>query len=81
MGVASVECECGAIVHGDADPFPADEAFRGHLATAILEAAAPLIVAAERERVRQALGGQSSYCSRGVHVPWNAIEQALGDQP
>jgi hypothetical protein len=47
MGVASAECECGTIVHGDADPFPADEAFRAHLASEILQAAAPSLLAAE----------------------------------
>lgn len=59
MGTASVECECGEIIHGQSialgpsfDPdgpgyetaaFPADEAFRRHLATAALGAAAPHI--------------------------------------
>jgi len=36
MGTGSVECECGEVVHGDADPFPADEAFRRHLAEAMV---------------------------------------------
>ena len=41
MGVASVECECGAIVTGDASltQFPADKEFRRHIATKILDAA------------------------------------------
>ena len=43
MGVASVECECGVIISGQKDltEFPADEAFRRHLAQALLEAAWP----------------------------------------
>lgn len=38
MGVASVECECGAILYGDdkLTQFPADEAFRDHIADAVL---------------------------------------------
>ena len=38
MGAASVECECGAILFGPASltEFPADEAFRLHLADAVL---------------------------------------------
>jgi len=38
MGVVSVECECGAILFGPASltEFPADEAFRLHLADAVL---------------------------------------------
>lgn len=38
MGVASVECECGEILYGDESltQFPADEAFRSHLARAVL---------------------------------------------
>lgn len=35
-------------------------------------------VAAEREHIRGVLGSSSSQCSRGVHVPWSAIERALG---
>jgi hypothetical protein len=50
MGVASAECECGAILYGDADPFPADEAFRTHLAGQILEAAWPGFLAGFSER-------------------------------
>lgn len=40
MGVASVECECGEILYGDESltQFPADEAFRSHLARAVLDA-------------------------------------------
>lgn len=50
MGVASVECECGAILAVDSAAtddaveddvlraFPADAAFRAHLARAVLEA-------------------------------------------
>lgn len=55
MGVASAECECGTVVHGDADPFPADEAFRRHLATAVLEAAAPHIITDVLARVEQGI--------------------------
>lgn len=44
MGVGTVECECGAIIGSPDDTrlqgFPADEAFREHLARAVLEAAA-----------------------------------------
>jgi hypothetical protein len=47
MGVSSAECECGTILYGDADPFPADEAFLAHLVIAVLEAAAPHLLAAE----------------------------------
>jgi hypothetical protein len=40
MGVRSVECECGAILHDPASQplrmFPADRVFREHLADAIL---------------------------------------------
>jgi hypothetical protein len=47
------------------------------LAEAALGAAGPHLLAAERERIRQAIGQHSSACSRGVHVPWNVIERAL----
>lgn len=41
FSVSSVECECGEILHGDPSliSFPADEAFREHLAHAALTAA------------------------------------------
>lgn len=55
MGVRSVECECGAVRYGDADPFPADVAFRVHLAEAALEAAAPLIAAQAAATEREAI--------------------------
>lgn len=37
MGVSSVECECGALLYGpdDLTEFPADEAFRRHVAVHI----------------------------------------------
>src|SRR5665647_2871522 len=40
MGVGSVQCECGAILHGDDSftQFPADATFRAHLAAAVLSA-------------------------------------------
>ena len=55
MGTASVECECGEVLYGPGNltQFPADEAFRRHLADAMLAAAAPLIRADERERCAQ----------------------------
>ena len=61
MGVASVECECGAILHGaeTLTQFPADEAFRRHLANSALEAAAPLIAA-------QAAAAEREACARFV---------------
>jgi len=41
MGVDSTLCECGEVVHGDAalTTFPADVAFREHIAVAMLTAA------------------------------------------
>lgn len=39
MGVSSVECECGAILYGPGlTQFPADEAFRRHVATHVIAA-------------------------------------------
>ena len=40
MGVASVECECGEILYGPEGltQFPADEAFRLHVARATIAA-------------------------------------------
>lgn len=45
MGISSVECECGTILHGDDSltRFPADDAFRRHIALAVLAAVEPLI--------------------------------------
>lgn len=42
MGVASVQCECGAILYGDESltQFPADEAFRRHVAESVIHATA-----------------------------------------
>ena len=38
MGVSSVECECGGVLHGpdDLTEFPADEAFRRHVAAHVV---------------------------------------------
>lgn len=46
MGVSSVECECGQILYGQGDDepltqFPADEAFRRHVAAEVLRAFRP----------------------------------------
>lgn len=50
MGVSSVECECGAILHGETSltQFPADEVFREHIALAVVDAVAPIIEAEVR---------------------------------
>lgn len=42
MGVSSVQCECGEILYGDGSltQFPADEAFRAHVAAEIARAIA-----------------------------------------
>lgn len=58
MGVASVSCECGAILYGDSSltQFPADEAFRKHLARAALA----VIVPAVTEQVRAEVCGEDS---------------------
>lgn len=38
MGTGTVLCECGALIQGDGDlrGFPADKAFRHHIAAAVL---------------------------------------------
>ena len=42
MGPSMVQCECGAVVTGPANPnltrFPADQAFREHMAREVLDA-------------------------------------------
>ncbi len=47
MGVASVECKCGEILYGDSSltQFPADEAFRKHLAEAVSTVAVEAVLA------------------------------------
>jgi hypothetical protein len=47
MGVASVECECGEILYGNdrMTQFPADEAFRKHLADAAMAVIVPAVTA------------------------------------
>ena len=48
MGVSSVDCECGAILYGPGlTQFPADEAFRRHIAAHIIA----LLRAGEQARV------------------------------
>lgn len=46
MSPKSVECECGEIIHGDdtLTGFPADEAFRHHIADAVLTVTHPAIL-------------------------------------
>jgi hypothetical protein len=91
MGVSSAECECGAVLHGDADPFPADEAFRAHLAAAVLDYAARIIredeqqraVRAERERIirlaiaEAELGRKSSRDPGGSWIALRAFADLL----
>lgn len=52
MGVASVECECGDILQGDGSltRFPADEAFRNHVAEKMAVVARTLIAPAQADR-------------------------------
>ena len=58
MGVASVTCECGEILHGDDNmtQFSADEAFRLHMASHILAlfAAQPTVAQVKAEALQGA---------------------------
>lgn len=52
MGATSVQCECGTICDGNnLNAFPADEAFRAHLAGAILAAAHPHLASLEADKM------------------------------
>ena len=64
MGVASVECECGEIVHGSDSltQFPADEAFRTHVAAEQVKALREYVQQAETvERAARALMAAADY--------------------
>lgn len=57
MGIDWCSCECGAILRGDASltGFPADNAFREHVADAILALMRPSGLPFTRERIRAEL--------------------------
>lgn len=59
MGVTSVECECGEILYGDHNltKFPADDAFRAHLAEGVLAilAAQPTVAEVRAQAIHDAI--------------------------
>lgn len=78
MGVTSVQCECGEIIHGDSSltAFPADQAFREHIAQAIL---ALIVGRGEAEVKAEALTAlpldglrQAEKVLRGIEHHWPA---------
>ena len=81
MGSTSVECECGEVVLGEASPFPADGAFRGHLADEILSEVGDATEMGERlsALLCDLTGGRLSKASYPVSVMTQAIEEHLGN--
>ena len=80
MSAASAECECGEILYGPGlTQFPADEAFRRHLAEAVLQPTVPLIAAAShRVWLEHVIGYQ---IGGKIYHPSDVQIVLRGDQP
>lgn len=74
MGVSSVQCECGEILYGDGSMtfFPADEAFRRHIAETVLDALEP------RERIAE-LEAELDRTKRGAQTLGKIIDRQIND--
>ena len=81
MGVASVECECGAILYGAGNltQFPADAAFRRHLAEAALEAALPAIRAECDALIAEAVVNEGQRWQEQITRLRNALKEAASE--